>query len=341
MGAIQAQDHRAATWAVGLRLRRATEESIEQAISTGTILRTHVLRPTWHFVVPGDIRWLTTLGADRLRRVNAYYFRHHGIDRKPVVRSMMVMERALAGGAHLTRSELVDAVRRARTLSTAQLARPNVTGHLMFAAEIEGLVCSGPRRGQQFTYALLEERVPQAAAMDRADSLGELARRYYTSHGPATMSDFVWWSGLTARDARLGIELARQDLQSLELGDQVYWESASAEPSRAPRADAWLLPNYDEYMVGYADRSVLVNGDRTLLTRASTSWLLTNALVVDGFVVGTWRRSQNRAGVGVELAPFKPLTKAQQGRLDAARARLERFVGGGGGAPRQSRIATG
>jgi hypothetical protein len=327
MGAVQAQDYRAATWAVGLRLRHATGESIELAMSTGSVLRTHVLRPTWHFVVPGDIRWLTRLGADRLRRVNVYYFRHHGIDRKPVVRSLLVIERTLAGGAHLTRSELVDAVRRAGTLSTAQLARPNVTGHLMFAAEIEGLVCSGPRRGQQSTYALLEERVPPAAVMDRDDSLRELARRYFTSHGPATTPDFIWWSGLTARDARLGIELARQDLESVQLGDQAYWDSASMEPSRAG-ADAWLLPNYDEYMVGYADRSVLVNGDRTLLTRASTSWLLTNALVVDGFVVGTWRRSTTRAGVSVELTPFKPLTKLQQGRLDAARARLERFVGG-------------
>jgi hypothetical protein len=163
--------------------------------------------------------------------------------------------------------------------------------------------------------------------MDRDDSLRELARRYFTSHGPATTPDFIWWSGLTARDARLGIELARQDLESVQLGDQAYWDSASMEPSRAG-ADAWLLPNYDEYMVGYADRSVLVNGDRTLLTRASTSWLLTNALVVDGFVVGTWRRSTTRAGVSVELTPFKPLTKLQQGRLDAARARLERFVGG-------------
>ena len=201
LGAVQSQDYAGAKWALAQRVRGVTDAAIEATVDAGDILRTHVLRPTWHFVTPADIRWMLALTAPRVRAKMAGPNRRLELDRAFVRRSIGVFEKALAGGRSLTRQELSAELQRARLgVITGQRL-----GHLMMEAELDAVVCSGPRRGRQFTYALLEERAPAAPTRSSEEALHDLTRRYFTTRGPATPHDFTWWSGLTVADAKRGI----------------------------------------------------------------------------------------------------------------------------------------
>ena len=203
LGAAQAQDYPSAKWAIGMRANGITDADVERAFNEGTVLRTHFLRPTWHFVTPADIRWMLTLSGPRVHAVNASYYRKFGLDSATLARSRATLERALQSGTHLTRSELASALRRAGIAADG----PRLA-YLVMHAELDQVICSGARRGKQFTYALLDQRVQGVATVARDEALAELTRRYFSSRGPATLRDYVWWSGLTVRDARAGIEMA-------------------------------------------------------------------------------------------------------------------------------------
>src|SRR5260370_8551736 len=192
LGAVQSQDYAAAKWAVGLRMQGVTDDVIEQAFTDGSILRTHVMRPTWHFVAPADIRWMLTLTAPRINALNAYYYRKLELDDAVFRHSNAVLGKALQGSKQLTRSEL------ASVLQQAGIAADNLlrSTYIIMHAELDGIICSGARRGKQFTYALLDEQVPPTRALDRDEALGEFARRYFTSQAPATLHNFLWWSRL-------------------------------------------------------------------------------------------------------------------------------------------------
>src|SRR5690242_18357747 len=224
--AVQAQDYAAAKWAVGLRLQDATDESIEQAFADGTILRTHVMRPTWHFVAPADIRWLLELTAPRIKATMAYYDRQLGLDDALYAHCNEIITRALEGGKHLTRAEQGKALAEAGIVVEGQRL-----SHIVSHAELDAVACSGPRRGKQFTYALLAERAPTAKTLPRDEALAELTRRYFTSHGPAKVRDFAWWSGLTMADARAGLEMVGADLGHEEIAGQTYWFPDSLSPA--------------------------------------------------------------------------------------------------------------
>src|SRR6266571_3866 len=208
LGAVQAQDFAAAKWALGLRLQGVTDEDIEQAFTDGAILRTHVMRPTWHFVSPADIRWLLALTAPRVNTVNASWYRKLELDDALFLSSNAVLAKALQGGKQLTRPELVSVLQQAG-IATGDVLRFT---YIMIRAELDGIVCSGARQGKQFTYALLDERAPQARTLDHDEALAEFARRYFTGHGPATLQDFVWWSGLSVADARAGLDMVKSQL---------------------------------------------------------------------------------------------------------------------------------
>ena len=241
LGAMQSQDYAGAKWAIGLRAN-VTDDDVERACDEGAIIRTHILRQTWHFVARDDIRWLLALSGPRVNAVNAHYYRKMDLDERTFARSRTVIERALRDGQHLTRPELKAALARAGI----QAEGPRLA-FLIMRAELDAVVCSGPRRGGQLTYALLEERVPRAKSLDRDAALAELARRYFASHGPATLKDFVWWSGLTVRDARAGIDLAGTALTREQVDGLTYWSVDGPAPRAMQSPTAFLLPNYDEY----------------------------------------------------------------------------------------------
>src|SRR5262249_21956329 len=248
LGAVQAQDYLAAKSALALRMDRASESMIDPAFAAGTILRTDVLRPTWHFLAPADIRWMLALSKSRVSAAMASYTRRLEIDATIFRRSQRAIARALRGGVRLTRQELKAVLQRAgiNPGSIQRLAR------IVIQAELDAVICSGPALGSQSTYMLFEERVPASRPLARDQALAELARRYFTSHGPAQLRDFAWWAGLTIGDARAGVAMAQRDLVQDTVDGRTYWLSSSTRPRSRSRA-VYLLPIYDEYLIAYKD----------------------------------------------------------------------------------------
>jgi hypothetical protein len=319
--AVQAQDYAAAKWALGLRMQNSTDTIIEQAFTDGTILRTHVLRPTWHFVLPADIRWMLALTAPRVIAASAYYYRTLGLDDTVFTHSNAVLAKALQGGKQLTRAELASVLQQTG-IATDNLQR---IGQIIMHAELDVIICSGARRGKQFTYALLDERAPQARTLDRDEALAELARRYFTSHGPATLQDFVWWSGLTVADARAGLEMVTSQLMYEVIDSQSYWRSASTPPANDLSQTIYLLPNFDEYTVGYTDRSAIFNASdaEKFGTRGN---VLNPTIVLDGLVVGTWKRTIKKDTVILTPNLFTTLTKAETRAFVSSASRYGAFL---------------
>jgi hypothetical protein len=317
LGAVQAQDYQGAKWALALRLREVSDAAIERAFAEGTILRTHVMRPTWHFVAPADVRWLLELTASRINGGNARMYRQYEVDDALLARSKDVIASALQGGRCLTRAELAAALAEAGIAATGLRL-----GLIVHRAETDALICSGPRRGKQLTYALLDERAPQARWLSRDEALAELTRRYYTSHGPATAHDFAWWSGLTVADARAGIAMAGSALAQEVIEGRDYWLAATP-PAPDPFEEALLLPTFDEFLVGYAAFDVTRRGGRPMGEVSPFD----GALVVGGRVVGSWRRALQKETVVVAVTPFAPLTDDEREAVYAAAQRYGEYVG--------------
>ena len=227
LGAAQAQEYLPAKWALGLRMVGGSDAAVERAFEQGRILRTHVMRPTWHFVAAADIRWLQMLTGPRVDRAMETYRRRMELDAATLTRATRIIERALRDRQYLTRAELGERLRgTGLAMSGIRLA------HATLHAELNAVICSGPRRGKQFTYGLVAERAPGARELTRDEALAELTRRFFTSHGPATVRDFVWWSGLATADARRGLDINRADRHVV--GDHTYWTIGSPG-SRRPK----------------------------------------------------------------------------------------------------------
>lgn len=321
LGAVQSQDYAGAKWALGQRVPKATDATIEGELASGRILRTHVLRPTWHFVSPADIRWMLALTAPRVKAAMAYHDRVNGLTPALARRGVAAITRALAGGNQLTRAELGAILERARVCN----ASGQRLAGLMMRAEVDAVVCSGPRRGSEATYALLEERVPPVAQIERDEALLELTRRYFGTRGPATQRDFTWWSGLAAADTKRGIQIAGQELEPLSHDGESYYHIERALPRAKPTAH--LLPNYDEYFIGYKDRSAV--GARLGHSRhvIGGDARIANVVFVDGQLVGGWKRVVEKNAVVVELDLACRLSAPEKRRVVAAAHRFGRFLG--------------
>jgi hypothetical protein len=320
LGAVQAQDYPAAKWALALRMNRASESTIDSAFAAGTILRTHVLRPTWHFVSPADIRWMLALSKTRVSAAMASYTRRFELDATVFRRSQRAIAQALRGGVPLTRQELKAVLQRAgiNPGSIQRLAR------IVIQAELDAVICSGPARGSQSTYVLFEERVPASRPIARDQALAELARRYFTSHGPAQLRDFAWWAGLTLGDARAGLAMVERDLVQDTVDGRTYWLSSSTRPHSRSRA-AYLLPLYDEYLIAYKDRSAALDASRWL--RVFSRNPFTAPVVVNGQVVGGWKQSLAKGTMVVRIMPFTAIAKRDAAAIEDAVRSYGDFLG--------------
>jgi hypothetical protein len=282
------------------------------------------MRPTWHFVLPEDIRWLLAATAPRVHAANAHYYRKVGLDGAAFARAHEIFVKALSGGHQLTREELAAALRGGGVACDDALRFTFLVLH----AELDGVLCSGARRGKQFTYALLDERVPARANLAREEALGQLTGRYFTSHGPATTADCAWWSGLTTADVKAGIEAASPRLASAAVDGKTYW--FAARPAKARPADGplvHLLPNFDEYVVAYQNRDAFLEPKIAKKLDPRSGVFAANALVVDGLLAGGWRRTLGKGEVVLEKKPLSPLTAAQKKALREAAERYARFLG--------------
>jgi hypothetical protein len=321
LGAVQAQEFGPAKWGLGLRLPAGiTDGKIQRAFDAGRILRTHVLRPTWHFVTPADIHWMLELSAEHVHRAMAIYDRRMGLDSAIFLRAAKVFERVLRDGQFLTRREL------GPHLAAARLPADGYRlGHIALYCELEGVITSGPRRGKQSTYALLGERAPTRRRLTREEGLYELARRFFRSHGPATVRDFSWWGGLTMGDARRGLDMT--SARKLAVDGTTYWSLGASRAARPRPPFVRLLPIYDEYIVAYRDRAAVPHGSAMIPARTPGYVTFQHALVVDGQVTGTWRTVQGRRGVQVNVVPLRRLTSAERAAVQREAQRYQRFLG--------------
>ncbi|XXY51274.1 winged helix DNA-binding domain-containing protein [Sorangium sp. So ce269] len=318
--AVQAQDYAGAKWAIAQRTTGVTDADLDRLFNDGKILRTHVLRPTWHLVMPEDIRWMLGLTAPRVNAANAYQYRQLELDDAAFARGNDALVKALQGGAQLTRTEI------ARVYEEAGIRASGLRlAYLVMRAELDAIVCSGSLRGKQFTYALLDERAPRAKAPGHDEALAELARRYLASHGPALVKDFAWWSGLTLKEARAGIEMARAHLQHETVDGEVYWFAAGqAACGELETPLVHLLPNYDEYVIAYKDHSATL--DPALPSGAGDA-LMAHLVVLDGRVVGGWRRAIQKKAVTLTMnLPLRP-KKREKAALQRAVERYSQFLG--------------
>jgi len=320
--AVQAQDYAGAKWALAQRLHNTTDAGLDKVFNDGAILRTHVMRPTWHFVLPSDIRWMLELTAPRVNAINAHYYRRNELDAATLARSNEVLAKALQGGNFLTRQEL------AQALGDAGIPASSLTlGLIVMHAELDAIICSGPRRGKQFTYALLEERAPNARVLPRDEALAELTRRYFTSHGPATLRDFAWWSGLKMSDVKMSVKMVGSSLTHETIENETYWFSPDSTPAGDISRSVYLLPNYDEFLIGYDEYSHVFDAHYTDKLDPRGNIVFVHFIVIGGEVLGTWKREVQRGEVIVTLNPFNPLSSAENEALNEAAERYGRFLG--------------
>lgn len=318
--AVQSQDFYGAKWALGQR-SSSSDTAVEKAFNAGTILRTHVLGPTWHFVLPEDIRWMLSLTASRIHAANQFMCRKLGLTAKILARTTSLIGKALEGGAHLDRHELSARMTDAKLdISEGRLV------HVLFHAELEQVICSGPRKGKQFTYALMDERVKKTKTLTRDEALAKLARRYFEGHSPATLHDFAWWSGLTLGDAKKGLASIKNGLVSFEYGAREYFVLENVKPARISPSSVHLLPNYDEYGIAYKFRDAMYNPSDAALVTKNNATLFRHLIVIAGQVKGTWDRSAAKA-VSVNARPFAKLDAPSLKALGLATTRYASFLG--------------
>ena len=304
MGAMQAQDYNMAKWAIGVRLPGATDSIIESAFSKGEILRTHVLRPTWHFVSADDIYWMLELTAPHMNRAMKSRQKALGLDEKIFAKSNSTIERSLASGKHFTRAELIAEIEKAGIVPNSLQSL-----HLMEHAELNGIICSGIKRDKEHTYALLEKRVKRTKPITREEALAKLAERYFTSHCPATLEDFTWWSGLNATDARHALEMIKKNFIAETIKSKTYWFTDSFSIPLKNKSSLYLLPAFDEFMISYKDRTAMLQMEHH--SRAfSSNGIFWPTIVMNGKVIGLWKRTIQKDKVITEAEFFKKASGA-------------------------------
>ncbi|GAA0528044.1 winged helix DNA-binding domain-containing protein [Chitinophaga japonensis] len=321
MGAMQAQDFAMCRWAAGARTSGATDRKITAALNKGDILRTHLLRPTWHLVAAADIHWLLALTAPRILAASKTRHRQLELTEALFQKSNKIIANMLAGGQHLPRETIMAELKKAKIA-----VDENRSSHLLFRAELDGILCSGAVKNGRQTYALLAERAPAPGAFNRDEALAMLAGRYFCSRGPATLQDFATWSYLSLTDARHGLEMARPGLTSATVDGDVYWFSrALALPDTYPPS-VHLLPAFDEYIIGYRNRAaVLPAAQQRVITN---NGIFRPVVVINGQVAGLWKRALKDDKVMVTVELFAPGSRAPKKAIARAADRLGAFLGG-------------
>jgi hypothetical protein len=311
-----------AKWAVGVRLPGVTGVQVEEALNSGEIIRTHILRPTWHIVAAEDVHWMMQLTAPRIKPVlESSDKRDTGLPASLLLKSMDIILRALQDGKHLTRVELCRAVNEAGVALDSRQA-----AHVMHHAELDRLVCSGSVISGKQTYRLLSEVVPAPASFDKDGALAKLAARYFRSHGPATLSDFTWWSGLTANEARSAVEFIRPDFVCGKIDGQEYIYPAVSPGNNTEKSGAtFLLPAFDEFLVGYRDRKETLAAEHYSKV-ISSNGIFKPFILHNAKAVGTWKKLASKSGVQVNAEYFSPPAGATlQKAVSRATAAFEKF----------------
>lgn len=322
MGAIQAQDYGMAKWAVGLRLKSATLRTVNEALERGEIVRTHVMRPTWHLVVGEDIRWMLKLSGQRIKMAMGSWVKGSGLEisESLYVKCNKLMERVLEGNKSLTKQEIGEAfMQNGITMDSSCIT------YFMGRAEVEGLVCSGADRGGKPTYALLEEHVAPARELYREEALVRLATRYFRSHSPASLNDFTWWSGLSVTEAKQAMGLIDAELIRESFGGfELFVHQSCCQRAKADEV-LHLLPPYDEYLISYKERTTVL--DLHHHSKAFNNWGIFYPVILhNGRIVGNWNKSVKKGMVTTNISFFEPDRCPDEMMVQAAEERYRAFM---------------
>jgi hypothetical protein len=320
LGALQSQDYPNAKWGIAQRMRSATNRALDAAFNAGEIVRLHALRPTWHFIAADDLHWILALTSPRVQAANARVYRNLELDDVVLNKAHGIFARALEGGRSLTRAELGKALASKRIAATGQRL-----AYVAMHAELDGVICSGPMRGNAHTYALVDERVRSGRVIKGDEALAELASRYFTSHGPATAHDFAWWSGLTIAEAKRAAQMIERELTAVSVDGKTYW-LPSATPAKVKPPVVHLLPNYDEHVVAYRDHGPSLDPRTPDALRGWGNGLTTHMICLNGLVVGGWRRTIAADHVALRLALPIRLSAPEATALKRAIKRYGEFI---------------
>jgi hypothetical protein len=317
--AVQAENPSQAAWAVASRTRNPDQAELAALLDSGAVLRTHVLRPTWHFVRAEDIGWLLDLTGPRVRRVTGQQLRDtHGLDERSIGQALAAVTQLLGSRGQLTRAQLADELREHGVRGSGQMLMI-----LLAHAELSGLICSGPVAGGQHTYALLDERVPAPRRLERAEALAELALRYFTGHGPATERDLAYWATMTLTDVRAGLSQVDDQLDSFQHDGRTFWHSPGEPPRGPQQPEGHLLQILDELYRGYQDSRWVLDaaGDvpRTRVTAVGMA-------LVDAQLLADMRRTIANDHVRFDLRPYRALTSPETEALDQAARRYGEYL---------------
>lgn len=318
LGAMQSQNYEMAKWGIGVRLPGTTNKQIEEAFNAGEILRTHILRPTWHFITPEDIHWMLELTAPRMKPAFDSFARQRGFEMHIAHKAQDMVAAILEEHGHLTRQEMIGHLAE----RGIHLSEDHNANYIMSRAEVDGLVCSGKVKGTKHTYALLYQRAPHKVSLCKEEMLEKLARKYFASHGPATLEDYFWWSGLNMTDAKKGIELIKQDFICEEINGKVYWMPNDIQ---TPSGNvAHLLPAFDEYVVSYKYREEMID-ERYYRKVLTMNGIFSPTIHYNGKAVGSWKRITNKNGAVAELTFFETTPKKVHARFNKQLRAYERF----------------
>lgn len=321
MGAMQAQDFPMAKWALGIRLPDSTEIEIEAAFNKGELLRTHLLRPTWHLVTSNDVSWMLELTAPHIKASLKPRYAQLGLTPDLLSRCERVIEIALHERPSLTREEIVTELNKVG-IATDE----NRASHILGFAELDQLLCSGPIVKGKPTFALLDARVLKKKTFTREEALGCLASTYFSSHGPATLQDFTWWSGLPVSEARRALEIVKSNFISETVNGLTFWSSGFEIFPAVAEPGAYLLPAYDELIISYADRQAMLPlgfQDRSI----SSNGVFKPVILIDGLATGVWKRTFTKDRVIVEIEFFDKRDEGTLSQLDAAVGHYGHFLG--------------
>jgi hypothetical protein len=321
LGAVQAQDYRASLWAVGVRMRAGTEADVERAIADARIVRTWPMRGTLHLLAAEDVRWMQRLLAPRaIARDGARHEREYGLDARELRRCRKAVETILGDGRPMSRPALYRALE-AAGIATAGSRGLHVCGRLAH----DGLICGGPREGAQPTFVLCDAWLPEkTVAPAREEALALLALRYIAGHGPATAHDLAWWSGLPVKQAQAALASVSSQLDTVDIGGARYWQAGDASSGARSRS-VHLLPAFDEYLLGYKDRTPVLEPahHRRVFT---INGIIHPCVVVDGKVVGLWPRGAGQRDAPMTLDLFRPLSDGEQRGVRTAAKRYAGFL---------------
>lgn len=320
-GAVQAQDYFFALWAVGLRTENATEAYLEQAIADRAIVRTWPLRSTIHFVAAADARWMVELSAGRVIKAATNRLRRLELDEDTFRRSHAVIAGVLRDSRPVMRRTIYEA------LNAAGISTAGERGyHIMWYHAHDGLICIGPREGKQQTFVLTDAWLPATNSLLRDEALAELARRYFTGHSPASLKDFVWWTGLSPAEAQAGLDAVRSQLARETIDGETYWIDPNQPATDVPQPTAHLLPYVDEYLVGYQDRTAVQPVEYNALVE-SGNLIFHAPILIDGRVAGIWTRKLRKRTVGISATTFRALTTDERNAFQSAVEQYGEFLG--------------